>query len=300
MPTQSLDLAEILPSWMLALRAERKAAATQKSYAEGVNGFLRWCEATGTPAELTKTTVQTFIAEMLEGGAQPKTATARLLALRRLSAWLVEEGELAADPLLGIKQPKIDRKVIEALTDDQLRALIKACQGKRYTDRRDNAIVRLMAETGMRAGDVIGLHVSDLDLQRGLATVRRGKGGKGRVIPFGPQTGAALDRYIRVRRTHRLADTGPLFLGADNWRSFSYFGLRHTLKARAEAAGINDFHPHKMRHTAATRWLRAGGSEGGLMAIAGWSTRDMIDRYTGASASERAATEARGLGLGDL
>ena len=55
-----------------------------------------------------------------------------------------------------------------------------------------------------------------------------------------------------------------------------------------------------MRHTAATRWLRAGGSEGGLMAIAGWSTRDMIDRYTGASASERAADEARGLGLGEL
>ena len=55
-----------------------------------------------------------------------------------------------------------------------------------------------------------------------------------------------------------------------------------------------------MRHTAATRWLPAGGSEGGLMAVAGWSTRDMIDRYTAATASERAATEARGLGLGEL
>jgi integrase/recombinase XerD len=55
-----------------------------------------------------------------------------------------------------------------------------------------------------------------------------------------------------------------------------------------------------MRHTAATRWLRAGGSEGGLMAVAGWSNRAMIDRYTGASAAERAAEEARGLGLGDL
>ena len=72
------------------------------------------------------------------------------------------------------------------------------------------------------------------------------------------------------------------------------------LKRRAQAAGIPGFHLHLMRHTAATRWLRAGGSEGGLMAVAGWSTRGMVDRYTGASASERAAAEAHGLNLGDL
>jgi integrase len=72
------------------------------------------------------------------------------------------------------------------------------------------------------------------------------------------------------------------------------------LKKRAEAAGINGFHLHLLRSTAATRWLRAGGSEGGLMAMAGWSTRAMLDRYTGASAAERAAAEARNLRLGEL
>jgi site-specific recombinase XerD len=300
MTTPLLDLASLLPSWKLALRAERKSPATVRSYNDGVLAFLSWCQATDTPAELTKTTVQTFVADLLDSGAQPKTAATRLLAIRRFSAWLADEGELSADPLLGIKQPKVDRKVVEALTDEELRALIKACHGTGFTDRRDEAIVRLMAETGMRAGEVVGLQVADLDLQRGLVTVRRGKGGKGRTAPFGPQTATALDRCIRGRRTHRLADTGALFLGADNWRTFNYFGLRHALLRRAKEAGIDGFHLHLLRHTAATRWLRAGGSEGGLMAVAGWSTRDMIDRYTGASASERAAAEARGLGLGDL
>jgi integrase len=152
----------------------------------------------------------------------------------------------------------------------------------------------------MRPGEVASLQVGDVDLQRGLVTVRRGKGGKGRVAPIGPQTATAIDRYMRTRRTHRMADTPKLWLGADNWRDFNYHGLRHAMQRRADAAGIRDFHPHKMRHTFATRWLRESGSEGGLMAVAGWSTRDMIDRYTGASASERAATEARGLALGDL
>lgn len=72
------------------------------------------------------------------------------------------------------------------------------------------------------------------------------------------------------------------------------------MKRRATAAGITGFHLHMLRNTAATRWLAAGGSENGLMAVAGWSSREMLDRYTQASASDRAAAEARKLNLGDL
>jgi integrase len=139
----------------------------------------------------------------------------------------------------------------------------------------------------------------DVDLVRGVVTVRRGKGGKGRIAPFGPHTARAVDRYLRMRRTHRLAATSALWLG-DRGKQLAYFGLRNTLQYRAELAGIKDFHPHLMRHTAASRWLAAGGSEGGLMAVAGWSTRDMIDRYTASTAAERAAAEARSLNLGEV
>jgi site-specific recombinase XerD len=299
LPDPSLSLAELLPSWQLALQAERKSPGTIKSYTEGVTVFLRWCEATGTPPQLDRSAVQAFVAHLLENGAEPTTARARQLGVRRFARWLVDEGEYDSDPLLGIKQPKLDRKVVDALTDDQLRRLIKACQGKSLRDRRDEALIRLMAETGMRAGEVIGMQLSDIDLQRGLATVRRGTGGKGRIAPFSPQTATAIDRYVRMRRTHRLAEAGPLWVGGGG-KTFSYAGLNRSLRERAEAAGISPWYPHLLRHTAATRWLRAGGSEQGLMAVAGWSTRSMIDRYTGASAAESAAAEARNLGLGDL
>jgi site-specific recombinase XerD len=292
-------LAALLPSWELALRAERKSPQTIKSYGDGVRGFIRWCEANGHSPALDRDFVKGYVADLLEGGAEPATARARQLGVRRFSAWLTEEGEVDDDPLLGLKAPKLDAKVTESLTEDELRRLVKACGGKEFRDRRDEAIVRLMAETGMRAGELLGLTLADVDLEHGLVTVRRGKGGKGRVAPFGPHTARAVDRYIRARRTHRLADTAALWLG-DRGKELAYFGLRNTLQYRAELAGLNGFHVHLLRHTAATRWLRAGGSEGGLMAVAGWSTRDMIDRYTGASASERAAAEARTLGLGEL
>jgi integrase len=213
---------------------------------------------------------------------------------------LADEGELPDNPLIDLKPPKLNSKVVDALSDDQLKALIKACEGKEFLDKRDMAIVRFTAETGVRAAELLGMRLpGDVDLTRGMATVRKGKGGKGRMVPFGPQTAAALDRYIRARKTHRLAAGGPLWLGGGG-QSFGYSGLDRAIKLRAEAAGIQNFHMHLLRSTAATRWLAAGGSEQGLMSVAGWSTRAMLDRYTGASAAERAAAEARSLNLGDV
>ena len=141
--------------------------------------------------------------------------------------------------------------------------------------------------------------VADVDVTAGMATIRRGKGGKGRVVPFGPQTAKSLDRYLRLRRSHRLADSPALWLG-DRGKTFGYDALHKTLGERAAAAGVTGFHPHRLRHTAAHRWLDAGGSEGGLMAVAGWTRPDMLLRYTRAQASSRAADEARRLNLGDL
>jgi integrase/recombinase XerD len=129
--------------------------------------------------------------------------------------------------------------------------------------------------------------------------VRKGKGGKGRIVPFGPQTAAALDRYLRVRRDHLFADTDQLWLGARS-NSFAYIGLWRMLDYRAKLAGLDHLNPHRFRHTAATRWLAAGGSEGGLMAVAGWSKREMVDRYVKATASARAADEAHRLNLGNI
>src|SRR4051794_14790490 len=108
----SLDLAELLPSWELSLRAERKSRATIKVYGDGVRKFLSWCEETGQSPVLDRRVVTRFVADLLEAGAEAATARSRHLSLRRFSAWLVEEGELREDPLLGSRPPKLDTKVV--------------------------------------------------------------------------------------------------------------------------------------------------------------------------------------------
>lgn len=293
------DLAELLPSWQLSLEAENKSKSTVSGYGWSARVFLKWCTEQGNYPVLDKPTVQKFLASILAGGGEPTTARTRYAALRRYGAWLADEGELDSNPLADMRPPRLDSKVVEALSDDQLRALIRACEGKSFLDKRDTAAVRFLAETGVRAGEFVAMLTTDVDLTRGMGTVRKGKGGKGRFVPFGAQTASALDRYIRARKSHRLASSPQLWLGGGG-QSFGYSGLDRAMKARASAAGIENFHLHLLRSTAATRWLGAGGSEQGLMSVAGWSTRSMLDRYTSASAAERAAAEARNLDLGNL
>jgi len=170
-------------------------------------------------------------------------------------------GEIDVNPLFDVKPPRLDNKVVEALSDEQLRLLIKACAGKELIDRRDEAIVRFMAETGLRAGEVLAMRVAD-----------------GRP-PAGTRHRAMRQRWKRPLRSVRAADRHPrltaasapaaaidsaatdaLWLGGGG-QTFSYHGLNLALKRRARAAGITNFHLHLMRHhrghtVAARRWFR--------------------------------------------
>src|SRR5690242_18985131 len=123
----------------------------------------------------------------------------------------------------------------------------------------------------MRAGEAVALTADDVDLGRRVVRVTRAKGGKHRIAAFSADTARAIDRYLRrARRGHQLAHTSPaLWLGTLG-RTWSYPALRAALARRAAAAGITGFHPHRLRHTAASAALDAGLSEGAVMASLGW------------------------------
>ena len=295
-----------MTDWQTALRAENKSPGTIFIYADGATRYLSWCaEADHLP--MSRAALNSWIAGLLDGGSSPGTARIRQLAVRRFAAWLTAGGEIAADPFPGVRAPRYEPPLVEPLTDAELRALLATCvvsddharPEDTLNDRRDEAIIRLMFETAIRSGELVDLQFNDVDLIARLITIRRGKGGRGRVIPVGQRTTEALLAYLDQREQHPLAASPDLWLGNRGQR-FGREGLSRALRRRAKRAGVQGFRPHRLRHTAAHRWLAAGGSESGLMAIAGWSRSDMLVRYTRAHASERAAHEARRLNLGDL
>jgi site-specific recombinase XerD len=294
------ELDELLDSWELHLRAERKSAQTVKSYINGVEAFLRWCERAEAPPLLTKQALQMFVVDLLDvQGNKPATVQSRHLACRRFTAWMLAEKIITEDPLEGVTGVKVDAPEVDPLTPDQIKALIKACEGARFIDRRDEAIIRFMCEVPTRATEVAEMTVKGLDLRGGTATMPIGKNGRSRVVGFSPFTAKAIDRYLRLRRRHALAATDRLWLGDHNM-TFGYYGLWWSVRERAKQAGLEDMHPHRLRHTAADGWLAKGGSEGGLMATAGWQTYSMVQRYTRRRAQIRAVDEAHRLGLGDF
>ncbi|MGC4942127.1 tyrosine-type recombinase/integrase [Kribbella sp. DT2] len=290
---------DLIDSWVVHLQAEHKASRTIRVYATGVRQYFTYCAEKGLPEVLDRRQVQAWIAGMMESGLEPTTADVRLTAVKRFSWWLHDEDEIDTDVLAGIKAPKIGEKIVRPLSMDEIQALLGACKGKDFLARRDEAIIRLMLDTGLRASELCGLKLTDVKVVAGTA-VALGKGNRERTVAFGAQTARALDRWLRVRRTHGKANTSSAFFLGGMGRTFGYPGLARCLALRGEQAGLGPVNPHKLRHTWATRWRNAGGSEQSMMALAGWTSPKMIARYTRATSAERAVAESQQLNLGDL
>lgn len=291
-------LQDLGASFARHLRAEGRSPRTVTIYGQSVRFFSDWLVAQGREPvveELTRAAVREWLAQLADRN-EPTTVKTRYRGLFRFCGWLVDEDELTENPMRTLGPPEPKPKPVPVLTDAELGALLKACAGKDFRDRRDEAMIRLLLDCGLRVSELCGLTVDGVDLDVGMALVK-GKGAKIRPIYFGARTTRALDRYLRARASQRWAHLDALFLTQRG--ALSPDGARERMKVRGAAAGIADLHPHMFRHTWAHDFLMNGGQERDLKRLAGWSSDVMLERYGASAADARAKAAAQRMKRGD-
>ena len=295
MPARLQDLHR---SFARHLRAEGRADRTVVIYGQSITFFSRWLEAQGRAAtleELTRAAIREWLAQLADVN-EAATIKTRYRGLFRFCGWLVDEGEIEAHPMKTLSPPQPKMKPVPILSDTDLAALLKACQGREFHNRSDEAMIRLLLDCGLRVSELCGLTVEGVDLDNGMTLVR-GKGNKLRPVYFGARTARAVDRYLRMRSSHRWAHLDNLLLTQRG--GLSPDGVRERMNVLAAKAGLDHLHPHQFRHTFAHDFLINGGQERDLKRLAGWSSDVMLERYGASAADVRAKAAAQRMKRGD-
>ena len=284
------------------LRYRNRADKTISIYTYAATKLAEHAHAAGAAswADVDRHMIEAFITGIL---ATRSAAYASNLyrALQQYTKWAAREEETQGNLMDGMQAPHVPEKPVPVLREDALRALFKTAEGKDFISRRDTAILGLFCDAGLRLAELARLKVEDLDLDHREVAVY-GKNRRVRVVAYGRRTAYALDRYLSVRARHKWADRPELWLsqgGRSRTRVLTDTGVYQMIRNRGRAIGIDDLHPHSLRHSWAHHYRAAGGGEDDLMKLAGWRTRAMLSRYASSTAEERAREAGKKLALGD-
>ena len=244
--------------------------------------FLPWCAEHGVTdvAQVTNRELDRLGADLNEKGGKRGQLSKHSIwtymkAINRFLAWAKEEGEGSG---ARAQLPRLTQKVIEVLSRDEVKRIENTAQNE-----RDELIVRILGDTGLRVGELVALRISDIRQESRQYTLRvRGKGDRERLVPITPELHRRLTRYIATKRRANSA-SDRVFLSRrkvqDQYEPLTEAGIQQLIRDLGQRAGIERrVHPHLFRHSAATFLLQQGMNPLLVAQILGHSSLAMIQK----------------------
>jgi integrase/recombinase XerD len=295
-PTASV-LTRLLEGYRLSARSEGKSDSTIAIVEASVRYLDEFLSANTYSSDVTEIGVEElrrFIVDLKErprfahhrftkpqpGRLSGHTINGYLRALQAFWSWLARESFIKENPFDRLRIPKPPKKIIPVFTEEQLRQLLAAIEMTSATGYRDYAIILTLLDTGVRCGELIGLRLTDINLESRLLKVW-GKGSKERLVPIGAKVQKALWKYLaRYRPDPATPRYDNIFLTLTG-HPLTKDRLEAIVERYGEKAGISGVRvsPHTFRHTMAVTFLRSGGDVFSLQRILGHSQLEVLRGY---------------------
>ena len=225
------------------------------------------------------------------GRVGPTTLRLETSILRGLGSHLHRMGRTPTNITVGLRSPKLSRKLPPSLTADQVRRIIETPSVKTPLGLRDRALLELLYAAGLRASEILTLRIEQLDLESGSARVI-GKGNKERLVLLGKAAEESIRRYLDTARPKlvRSKSGGEVFLG-NHGRRLTTSHLWGIVKKAAIAAGLDTrVYPHLLRHSFATHLLSGGADLRVIQELLGHASIGTTEIYTHVDEDRLAAT----------
>jgi len=293
-------LFELIEYYEVCNRAEGKSLKTISWYSANLKSFRNYVKSRHLPDSLD--TIDTkllreyvlYLMKRTRYNGHPYTPAqtellssatihGHVITLRAFYNWLIVEGLAQNNPAKDLKPPKVSRKVVSTLSDEEIGAILNTFSTS-PSDARNQTLFMLLIDTGLRISELVNLKMDDVHMDEGYLKVM-GKGKKERIVPIGNNAQRALQRYLfRFRPKPNNPVTNNVFLSLSS-EPLTENSMKLMFARLAKRSGVCRLHAHLCRHTFATRFLINGGDVFSLQQILGHSTLEMVRHYVNLASS---------------
>jgi integrase/recombinase XerD len=284
----TLKLSQALQGFYLTAHARKLSPHTIADYTHTLAKFQDFLGKDFSMQDITARHVESFLASQTT--IKNKTLLNYHIGLSALWTWAIREHVAAEHVVRAVPAPRPERRAIVPYSEDEIRAMLSSLNrskvysrpGKRLTDHalphaeRNRAIILLLVDTGIRAEELCGIRIHQLDKRNQRIKVF-GKGAKDRYVSFSPRTQQALWRYL-MTRGEDVSEGDPLFVGSTG-RPLDRSQLLKRLQKIGARAGVDGVTVHRFRHTFAIQYLRNHGDPYTLQKMLGHSQLQQIKAY---------------------